>query len=345
MGSWTPELEADVANLTPREFEAKHPGLFTPAAIHIRRRVLRDAGVNVVESPIGRKPDDVITHIPVLPDEPSDDELWEAYDKMYDVVLKHDEAKASSDVQIQIDTDRPFGVVFMSDFHLGSKGVDHRSLREDIDLIATCPTLKIYLGGDGIDNFVLQGLANVHRDTSLVPLGLQFTLFRSLVRRMQPNLLAVGTGNHDRWTDKVAGIDAYLHALANIPVLHTGEDSYLTLMVGSQEYVIYRKHRPTRSSQYNDGHGVQHMFRFGTKAFDAGVMEHHHTPHISSFWAHGEMRWAIRTGSYKIRDSHAREWGFHHGGIGTPVLVFHPHRKEIIPFMSLTGAIEFLEVQ
>lgn len=344
MGTWTTDHLAAVATLTPREFEAMYPGEFSAAAIHIKRRHLRDQGVDVVRAQLGRPPDPVV-HLPELPEAPDEDDLWAAYDAMYDVKLAFDQSKSLYEIDIDVATDRPFGVVFMSDFHIGSSGVDTRRLREDVELINACDHLKAYVGGDGIDNFVLTGLANVHRDTAIVSIDLQMELFKSIIKRLldRDSLLAVGTGNHDAWTKKVAGIDARLGMLAGVPCLNTGEESYLNLTVGEQVYTIYRKHRPTRSSQFNDGHGIQHMWRFGERPFDIGVMEHHHTPFVGTFWAHGKMRWGVRTGAYKVRDAHAREWGFHHGGFGTPVAIFHPFRHTVFVLPGIPEAIDYLE--
>lgn len=344
MATWTPEELVDVVRMTPREFEAAHPGKHSPASVHVKRRQLRDQGINVTRSPIGRPPDPVNIVLPDLPDEPTDQDLWTAYDAMHDVTAAYHESKALSEATIRMETDRPIGIVFMSDFHLGNAGTDTKRLREDIALINTCDRLKVYIGGDGIDNFVIPALAHAHRDASLVTLEMQFLLFKSVIRQLLPNLLAVGTGNHDAWTKKMAGIEANLYALRDTPVLHTREDTYLNLTVGQQPYTIFRKHRPPRSSQLNEGHGVQHQFRFGERPFDVGVMEHHHVPHFSTFYGHGEMRWAIRTGTYKLKDSFAREYGYYHGNIGTPVIVLFPFRKSIIPFMSIADAIDFLEM-
>src|SRR5687768_4634139 len=114
---WTAEELRDVANMTPREFEAAHPGERSSAAVHIMRRKLRDEGMELKGSPIGRTPDPVIVNLPTLPPAASDDELWEAYDKMYELHMKHDSSKSMTEADIQVDTDRPFGIVFMSDFH------------------------------------------------------------------------------------------------------------------------------------------------------------------------------------------------------------------------------------
>lgn len=343
MAQWTVEKLSDLTKMTVREFEAAYPGQHTPAAIHIKRRQLRDQGIDVKRAEIGRPPDPIMVDLPSLPDQPSDDDLWEAYDAMHKVQQSYSESRALSEAKITITTERPIGIVFMSDFHLGATGTDAKALREDVELIGSCDQLRVYVGGDGIDNFVIPALAHAHRDGSLVTIEMQYLLFQSIIKKLLPQLLAVGTGNHDAWTKRMAGVEAMLYGLRNVPVLHTKEDTYLDLTVGNQSYLIYRKHRPPRTSQLNDGHGVQHQFRFGERPFDIGVMEHHHTPHISSFFGHGEMRWAVRTGSYKVKDSFAREFGFQNSRIGTPVMVLFPYRKTVIPFMSVPDAIDFLE--
>jgi hypothetical protein len=343
MATWTKEQLVDVAQMTVREFEAAYPGAHTPAAIHVKRRQLRDQGVNVRLTGIGRPPDPINVILPELPPEPTEEEIWSAYDAMYSVQRQYDDSKALSEASITIETDRPVGIVFMSDFHLGNKGVDTKALREDVELIRSCDRLRVYVGGDGVDNFIIPALNHAHRDASLVTIDMQFLLFKSIISRLLPNLLAVGTGNHDAWTKRMAGIDSLLYALRDVPVLHTGEEAYLNLTVGQQTYTIFRKHRPAASSRVYQGAGVLYQFRFGDRPFDVGVTEHLHVPHISTFFGHGQMRYALCTGTYKVEDDYAKEFGYRHGGVGTPVVVFSPHRRAIIPFMSIPDAIEYLE--
>lgn len=344
MAQWTPEELTDVVMMTPREFEAKHPKAHTPAAIHVKRRQLRDAGINVTRSPIGRPPDPIRVTMPELPEAPTEEQLWEAYDQIFALKRRHEDSKALQEADIAIETDYPVGIVFMSDFHLGGDGVDTQRLREDVELIRSCDRLRVFVGGDGIDNFIVPALSHVQRDTALVSPEMQMLLFRSIIEKLLPQLLAVGTGNHDLWTQKMAGIDANLYALRGLPVLHTKEDTYLNMTVGSQRYVIWRKHRPPSGvSKNNPTGGIQNAFRNGERPFDIGVTEHFHTPHVSSFSGHGMVRWAITTGSYKVRDEHARMYGHTDSRVGTPVIVLFPHRRTMIPFMSLSDAIDFLE--
>ena len=65
---------------------------------------------------------------------------------------------------------------------------------------------------------------------------------------------------------------------------------------------------------------------------------------MATFTGHGQIRWALTTGSYKTDDSHAREYGHVDSRVGTPVMVFYPHRRAMVGFMSIVDAIEFLEI-
>jgi hypothetical protein len=271
------------------------------------------------------------------------DKLWKAVQEFQKTHQLQIANHILTDVTIKIDTDRPFGIVFMSDWHIGSLGTDHEALMKDIDLINSCDNLMAYVGGDPTDNFVVDKLSHAARDNQVVTPMTQWRMFRHAIERLKPSLLAVGRGNHDAWTYREAGIDGIESALHGVPVLHTAEDTYIDLTVGETTYTIYRKHRPIGSSRTNRSAGAKRMYDLGKKTFDVGVTEHHHEASINCEQRHGEYRWFITTGSYKVSDSHAREWGFHHGGIGTPVVVFYPYRKKMVGYLSLEDAIEHLQ--
>lgn len=343
--NWTEQELADVVAMTTDEFMELYPHR-SRKAVHQKRSDMKHRGFQPVQEPsrpFPRRPAPV--SMPEMPLPLTEDELWNAALTQQRLYQRQEESTTVFDARIKISATRPIGIVFMSDFHLGGAGVDMDALRRDIDIItgAGADLLKVFVGGDGIDNFVISGLSHVHRDTALFNPQTQMALFRKVIERLLPQLLAVGTGNHDGWTKRVAGIDANLAALAGLPVLHTQEDCYLTLAVGMQEYVIWRKHRPPTSSKNNPTAGVQAHFRNGDRPFDVGVTEHHHTPNISSFYGHGRQRWAITTGSYKIADAHAREFGHVNGGVGTPVIVLHPLEHLVVPFLDLPSAIDFLQ--
>jgi hypothetical protein len=124
--------------------------------------------------------------------------------------------------------------------------------------------------------------------------------------------------------------------------LHTGEDAYLELVVGSQEYLIYRKHRPVSSSRIHRSQGAKRAYEWGDRTFDVGVTEHFHEASVSCELRHGRYRWFLTTGSYKVCDPYALERGFSGGGPVMPVVTFWPDCHKIAVDLGLDDAIDRL---
>jgi hypothetical protein len=339
-----------LVNLTWRQYRAKYPDR-THDAYRSMRRSLRDAGAVF---PDGRSQPErylaapevtIETGVENLAELPRE-KIWELVRLGQEMALRRQQEQVQSEITVRIDTDRPIGIVFMSDFHIGNVGTDYEALNADIDLIRTCPLLKAMIGGDGIDNFIVPKLAAAHRDGAVLTIDLQWFAFHDVLTRLLGQILAVGTGNHDAWTRKMAGIDGMDAMIGDLPIVNTGERSLIHLCVGDQSYRIFRKHRPIFSSSFNPGHAVAQLWRMGEVDFDLGVVEHQHVSYYGTFTGHGKERLAIRTGSYKVLDSFASEFTMlNGGGVGTPVVVFDPHVRKMSPFGSISDAIVFLVVE
>ena len=288
-----------------------------------------------------------IKYKPIQP-EVSDAELLEqtiAFGKVltgaFPSVLDHD---------IEIKTDTPIAVAFPSDWHIGSEGCDLERIAEDVKLIAAHPRIYCSVGGDPIDNFILQKMMSASRSQVTSNIEVQWRLFRHLIKQLydSDSLLWVSSGNHDAWTQQVAGIDGVLAALSGIDVCYTKEGGLVRLKVGNTTYRIYRKHKPVRwKSSYNPTHFLKMMLKHGTPwEWDVGIAEHLHEQEITTFeWRPGTQldRIAICCGSYKVKDQYAEGIGYYGGGYGVPVVVFYPDRREMLPFSSLTHAIAALD--
>lgn len=243
----------------------------------------------------------------------------------------------------------PIAIAFPSDWHLGNAGVDHARIVSDVDLLCSHPRLFCALGGDPIDNFIIDKMIAASR-SQLAQVDAQWVMFRALVNKLSDSgsLLFVGSGNHDQWTERLAGIDGITSALRGKRVLNTGEGGFIEVEVGSQTYGIYRKHKPTRfNSHYNPTHFLKQMLRMGTPwDFDIGVSEHFHNCNIE-LGEHrpgtGRDRLFITTGSYKVKDPYAEGLGYYGGGYGVPVVVLFPDRHEMMPFKRLSQAITVLD--
>lgn len=342
---WTAEADRDAATLSWRQFDAKYQGQYSFNQYRWRRYTLQQTG----QAPPARAAPEMI--LPERPPPPDPDALWDAVIASQRAAVA-ERGQIVSELSVRIVTDRPVGVAFFADLHIGGVGTDHEAIRRDIALATSCPQLKVFLGGDAVDNYVLAKLAHAARDEAAAAPVVQWELFRHVVTMLADSgsLIAVGDGNHNAWTRRVAGIDGTLAALRGIPAIYTGEGGFLNLTVGRQEYVVFRKHRPPMSSRYNPTHAARQALRFGRlnskrQLPDVVVIEHQHEPSIEVGQMLGAERVFIRTGTYKTRDGHAEEYGFTGAAISTPVVVFDPWRRRMVPFASLATAIEYLEAE
>jgi hypothetical protein len=276
------------------------------------------------------------------------DEEW------FDLFIKFQEDTADPTYgnlhhEVDVITDEPIIVCFPSDWHIGNKGTDHRKLRDDVNLIASHPRVYCAVGGDPCDNFIWESMIHASRSQAIHPPD-QWRIFRSLTRKLveSQSLLWVSSGNHDAWTTQAAGLDPVMAYLLDIPVVHTKEGGFIHLRVGNQIYVIFRKHKPVKSkSGKNPLHFLKEMLRNDTPIeFDIGVSEHIHEPVYEKFeYRPGSKidRVVIACGTYKLKDPYAQDLGYFGGGYGVPAVILYPDRRRMIPFMSISEALEALD--
>lgn len=291
-----------------------------------------------------------------IPDDIDEDDLlrqaisWqESYTRRFKAVLEHDVVVRDKATGLPYTGKKPIALALPSDWHIGNKGTDHKRIIEDIEVIVNHPRLYCSVGGDPVDNFVIEKMISASRE-QIFQVDVQWALFRTLVKKLVANhsLLFVGAGNHDAWTYKVAGIDGIQAALAGINVVNTKEGGLVRLQVGDQPYALYRKHKPTRfNSGYNPHHFLEQMLRMGTPwDWDIGVSEHFHHAHIK--WGDGtdgttKERVFITTGSYKVDDAYAQALGYYGGGYGVPCVLLFPDRREMWPVARLEQAVRILD--
>jgi len=253
------------------------------------------------------------------------------YDLIWQKMIELQKAQASlvrkrHELHVRVDTDRPIGVAFLSDMHIGNTGTDHEQLLKHVDLIARTPGMYCILGGDAVDNFILSKLVSAAQKDMVRPM-VQYRLLEDVLRRLDGKVLAVGDGNHTAWTELLADIDEVGRIARKFKVFHTGQFGIVRLYVNDIEYVIYRQHKGRFNSSFNATHTVKQAWRLGPENWDVGIGEHNHVPTIEPFYGHGEKKVAIRTGTYKVYDEYAMRMGFWGVRIGVPVVIFRHDKK------------------
>lgn len=241
----------------------------------------------------------------------------------------------------------PVCIVNMADIHAGGIGVDYDRLSADLDLINRTPGMFIGLAGDMLDNFVIGKLAtlNVNREFSVTQ---EWALVRRVLRLAAPKLIWAVSGNHDKWTSALTGIDYFREVLAERRdhVLYDTDDLVVRVTVGEHEFGWRIRHKWRGSSIYSPTHAIERAAKFDKGvAFDVGIGAHTHEAGVARFFNNGgRTGLAVLCGAYKRHDDHAVTNGFPQPNEITAVPVILTERGGIITTNSLEEAADYMEM-
>lgn len=209
---------------------------------------------------------------------------------------------------------KPFAIVFLSDLHIGSSGVDYRQARIDAEIVQKTPNMYAVFHGDGIDNWIIPKMAGLQRG-QLIPFDKEIALFKAWISTINKKLIAVVAGNHDNWTTRMSGID-WLQGIITPKALYDPQQMLFDVNYGDKSIRLCVRHKWRGSSIHNPTHGLERA----SKDIDADIYIGGHT-HIGtlfrSFLVRQKYRIAVLTGTYKLFDSYAKELNvpetIHHG--------------------------------
>lgn len=246
----------------------------------------------------------------------------------------------SSEFSVELPDD-PCAITFVSDQHISlGNTVDLIRMREDAELIASQEGCFAILGGDATDNHIK------HRAAVLAARSQpsdQFELFEYYLSIFAHRVLVAISGNHDLWTNQIAGVDVLSMLLAKQRVCYAPDEAFLKLRVGEQPYTVAMRHQFRMNSSFNETHAVKQWFRLGEVQWDIGCIGHNHVSAIEPFWAHGLERWASRPGSYQITSAYSRQFGYSKTKPMCPTFVLSPNERQIVGFHDLRPALTYLK--
>lgn len=271
--------------------------------------------------------------------------VWDRMVALQDAL--QEEHSDFDEVTVTINDDRPVAIAIPSDWHIGNTGTDHRQLKDHVDIMAHTKGLYCIVGGDGVDNFVIEKLAAAARSDMVRPL-VQYRLLEYVLTLLKDKILVIGDGNHTAWTQKLSDIPMIGEIAARLKTVYTGQRGIVRVIFNDVEYVIYRQHKGRFNSSFNANHTVKQAWRNGQWDFDIGIGEHNHVPSMETFWAHGQKKISIRTGTYKVLDGHAKANGFWGANVGVPVVILDPKKKAVLlpdfldDFGRIVGYLDYL---
>ncbi len=264
----------------------------------------------------------------------------------------YEKASFSQDVaKVKIKTDKPIGVVYSADWHLGSRGTNYAKFFEDIEFILSQDNLKLALVGDLIDNFnSFKNVLAVHQQ--LISPKAQKKVLESLLTELfeKDKIICSGYGNHDvEWDEKVIGQSIIQDMLSkNVPYFNG--KGILMLEVGDQKYSNLLMHKTRYSSFLNALHGSKREFQLHFPA-DVVVSAHTHRGGFEEYIHYEDARavglniggeiFLIQLGTYKIDCGYSKRY-WKSGVLQADTVVYFPDVNLKKRFRTANDAVTFM---
>ena len=247
-------------------------------------------------------------------------------------------ARAASSSQdaatIRIDTDKPIGIIFLSDTHIGDWSTDHDLLERITDEILSIPNLYVALLGDmAAMNIKMRGVAEVAGN--LLPPELQVAFYESWLEEMRERVLLSTWDNHAiEREEQGSGISAF-RALQSKYVPYFNGIGHPDVIVGSETYKMAVSHRFRGRSVINACAGPAKYLVNEAHDREIAAQGDSHVPGIYTFTHGASTKLAINSGTTQLYSTYARR----HFSLTThdafPVLELHPDRHMWIPYWSI----------
>lgn len=234
-------------------------------------------------------------------------------------------------------------LAFVSDQHIApGTPVDMRRMREDAELIRDTPGLYVMLGGDGVDNHIKHRAAVMAARSQPHD---QYLLFEWYLEILAPKVIAMISGNHDKWTDEIGGVDMLSRIAKSQRLFYAPSEAIGDLQVGEVSYKVGLRHQYRMNSSFNQCHAVKQWFRNGVESWDIGCVCHHHEAAIEAFNGHGLRRWACRPGAYQVTSAYSHQYGFNDSEPTCPTFLLYPDQRRIIGFVDVRDAVKCLRAE
>jgi hypothetical protein len=275
--------------------------------------------------------------------EPPDNEkmkkIWDTLKEFQQETRKFE--TAMQEVEIQIKDNKPIGIAFIADIHVGAITTDHEALERALNLIKSVDGLYIISCGDTVDNY----LPNFHASGSfeaIIPPELQKRFVEWLYTKIAGKLIAIIQGCHDEASHMTDDFDWTKYLSEKFRCHNLGFGGFINLTLGEQIYRIGAWHRIRRFNSYKN---ITHVVKRAIEIygdFDVGVVAHNHVAAIEIEDTPAKTRIYIRPGSFKEADRWARQMGYASTPARVPVVILYPNEKRMVPFQDFEEAIRYL---
>lgn len=240
----------------------------------------------------------------------------------------------------------PIMKVMFADTHIGGTGVDHRQMREDMELVRDTDGVEAFHLGDVADNYH----PNHHPSAMLHQLTgpeLQWELASMFLEKyLGPNLDGVVGGNHDGFSGD-AGLNPLRELCRRLKVPYLGPGGRVWLHLGEQVYKLELRHYFNFNSSLNTTNSQRRLSEL-TLGADVVAFGHLHYPDMQFVWRGGVNQIWLRSSTYKRRDPWAEAKNLQISYAPPPAdmagVIFFPDRHWMIPFRRFQDGLPLLKI-
>lgn len=221
----------------------------------------------------------------------------------------------------------PVHVMWMTDVHYGSMGVDYDMLDRHLEIIMSTPNTYVILGGDMVDNFSPVKHPVAMLGDAIGP-QLQTQAFLERVKEVdrKSKLLAIGYGNHEEFIAQ-AGYDYWNTFLHDIQAPIFSANGLVNVNVIRETYRLAVFHKFWGNSKINPANRPKRAMEYGGYSnVDVVLIGDDHLYVAEDFEKNGEERSVIDGGTYKIHDKTGSRWGLGLAGRPGKSLCLFPDR-------------------
>ena len=240
---------------------------------------------------------------------------------------------------IKINENKPIGIAFTSDWHIGNLGSDYERLLQDTNLMAETKGLFVFTLGDEFDNYIAASPAGGQME-AIAPPSLQKELAIERMEKLKGKLLASLLSCHSSWSLINDDFDFAKYAANHLGILNLGFGGIVTISLNKVNYKFGLRHKYPG--------GISNPIAMHTKWLqnnewvDVVANAHYHHPFVGIGAFQGKKVHFIRSGSYKVKDRYGEKLGGYEGIPGCPVVVLFPNKNKILAFDELEKGIEYL---
>lgn len=240
----------------------------------------------------------------------------------------------------RINDDKPVGVAYWGDWHIGASGTDYERFESDLQNIKETDGLYFIGAGDYKDNYITGTHAGGNFEQIIQP-GMQDRIVQHYMGKVAEKCIALVRGCHDDW-DKKGGDRDFLETLCEITdsinLWHGGE---LNIKLGEQEYFWRCRHKYKYQSSLNLENAMRRIMEIQGPC-DVAAEAHLHNGYVMTRHIMGSYRVLLRSGSYKTFDEYGQKLAGYKGKPSVPVVIMYPDRHAMTTELFLHDAVEVL---